>query len=58
MDTDILQKQDRELFEAIANRESAQNPDSYGYHNAIMRYDFEDGELSTIGSDNRSGICR
>jgi len=31
-----------------ANRESAQNPDSYGYHNAIMRYDFEDGELYQV----------
>jgi type IV secretion system protein VirB9 len=31
-----------------ANRESAQNPDRFGYQNAIMRYDFEDGQLFQV----------
>ncbi|NTW83967.1 MAG: P-type conjugative transfer protein TrbG [Chlorobiaceae bacterium] len=28
-----------------ANNESQRNPDSYGYHNAIMKYDYEEGQL-------------
>ena len=31
-----------------ANLESKRNPDSYGYHNAIMKYDFEDGQLYQV----------
>lgn len=31
-----------------ANRESARNPDSFGYRNAIMRYDFEEGRLYQV----------
>ena len=26
-----------------ANQESVQNPDRFGYQNAIMRYDYEEG---------------
>lgn len=31
-----------------ANHESQRNPDSYGYHNAIMKYDFEEGQLYQV----------
>jgi P-type conjugative transfer protein TrbG len=31
-----------------ANQESARNPDRFGYQNAIMRYDFEDGQLYQV----------
>ena len=31
-----------------ANRESAKNPDVFGYQNAIMKYDFEDGQLFQV----------
>ncbi|HHE08197.1 MAG TPA: P-type conjugative transfer protein TrbG [Chlorobaculum parvum] len=31
-----------------ANQESAINPDRFGYQNAIMRYDFEDGQLYQV----------
>ncbi|NTU98031.1 MAG: P-type conjugative transfer protein TrbG [Chlorobiaceae bacterium] len=31
-----------------ANHESQRNPDRYGYHNAIMKYDFEEGQLYQI----------
>ena len=31
-----------------ANQDSARNPDRFGYQNAIMRYDFEDGQLYQV----------
>jgi type IV secretion system protein TrbG len=31
-----------------ANRESAKNPDRFGYQNAIMRYDYEEGQLYQV----------
>lgn len=31
-----------------ANRESVQNPDRFGYQNAIMRYDYEEGQLYQV----------
>ncbi|NTW15849.1 MAG: P-type conjugative transfer protein TrbG [Syntrophaceae bacterium] len=31
-----------------ANRSSQRNPDSYGYHNAIMKYDYEEGQLYQV----------
>ncbi|TLU82325.1 MAG: P-type conjugative transfer protein TrbG [Chlorobium sp.] len=31
-----------------ANHESQRNPDSFGYHNAIMKYDFEEGQLYQV----------
>lgn len=33
-----------------ANRESAKNPDRFGYQNAIMRYDYEEGQLYQVYS--------